>query len=87
MAQDAIIDFLDELFDGLKVDSSEESAAVRFTIEVDNGVNMILDVSNDCLAAQSVGAIEQAIADSAKPLLEANHNAVVTMATDLSCSA
>lgn len=86
MAQDAIIDFLDELFDGLKVDSEQQSDAMRFVIEVDNGVNMTLDIQNECLASHSVDDVEQAISSQAKALLESNHNAVVTMAADLSCS-
>lgn len=86
MPQEAIIDFLDELFDGLRVDATEQAGGQHFEIEADVDRHMLLLISSDALANHDVAAIEASIADNAKALLEANPNTVVTMAGDLSCS-
>jgi hypothetical protein len=88
MSNETIIDFLDEVFDGLKVDVNRNDAlnAATFHIEVDNGIEMILAITDEAMSANDVKAVESAIEANAKSLLENNHNATVIMAADLSCA-
>ena len=88
MSQDAIIDFLDEVFDGLKVDAVHDESAARtvFHIEVDAGVEMLLAISDGCFGSQPINDIEAVIESHAKSLMHQNHNAVVAIGDDLACS-
>lgn len=88
MSVDLMIDFLDELFDGLKVEDrrDEQRSADVFHIEVDSGIEMILALSDVAKAQHSQADIEKTIAAAAKPLLESNHNALVLVDADLNVS-
>lgn len=88
MSVDEMIDFLDELFDGLKVEDQHDDAQgiQRFHIEVDNGIEMILALSDVAIAQHSQADIEKSIAEQAKPLLENNHNQTVLVDAQLNVS-
>ncbi len=88
MSQNAIVDFLDDEFDGLKVDAirNDASASTTFQVEVDAGAEMLLTIADACFNDHSLTDIQAVIQSHAKSLMKQNHNVVIHLNADLSCS-
>ena len=88
MSHNAIVDFLDDEFDGLKVDvkHNDADACTLYQVEVDAGVDMLLCIADACFTEHSIAQVQKVIQSHAKSLMHQNHNVTVHLNADLSCS-